>query len=257
VSSPADAPPAPLAPRELCFRDVAFGYREGVEALSGFRASFQRGRLTGLFGRSGSGKSTVAALAVRLFDPDSGTVELDGRSLSEFELDSLRARVGLALQDSVLFGTTIRENLLLGQSQATDDELWAALRAAAAEDFVRGLADGLDCELGSGGVGLSGGERRRISLARTLLRRSPIVIVDEPFAGLDRMAVERVRGTLVELARDSIVIVIAHDLDHLEVFDRILFLSDGRIEDAGTHSELVERNALYRRMTRAQVPQAS
>jgi ABC-type multidrug transport system fused ATPase/permease subunit len=257
VRSQPGAPPAPLAPRELVFADVGFGYREGVEALSAFHASFRRGELIGLFGRSGSGKSTVAALAVRLFDPDTGTVALDGRSLCDYELESLRARFGLALQDSVLFGTTIRENLLLGRTQATDDELWAALRAAAADEFVAGLAGGLDCELGSGGVGLSGGERRRISLARTLLRRSPIVIVDEPFAGLDRVAVERVRATLEELARESIVIVIAHDLDHLEVFDRILFLCDGRIEDEGTHMELVARNALYRRMTRAHVPQPS
>lgn len=257
VSSAPGAPAAPLQPAELVFRDVAFGYREGVEALSGFHARFRRGELVGLFGRSGSGKSTVASLAVRLFDPDSGRVELDGAALPDYDLQSLRSRIGLALQDSVLFGTTIRENLLLGNGSALDEELWDALRASAADGFVRSLDGGLDCELGSGGVGLSGGERRRLSLARTLLRRAPIVIVDEPFAGLDRVAVERVRNTLVELARHSIVIVIAHDLDHLEVFDRILFLSEGRIADEGKHSELVERNALYRRMTRAEVRQPS
>ncbi len=155
----------------------------------------------------------------------------------------------------MLFGTTIRENLLLGCAGAGDEQLWSALQAASADGFVRALPEGLDSELGSGGVGLSGGERRRLSLARTLLRRAPVVIVDEPFTGLDRLAVERVRQTLVELARTSIVIVIAHDLDHLEVFDRILFLDEGRIDDEGTHLELVARNAHYRRITRAQVTQ--
>lgn len=255
VRSQPGAPAAPAEPVELAFEQVSFGYRSGVEALRAFDARFRRGELTGLFGRSGSGKSTVAALAVRLFDPEQGAVSLDGRPLREYDLDSLRSRLGLALQDSVLFGTTIRENLLLGRADASDDDLWLALHAASADGFVRALPEGLDSELGSGGVGLSGGERRRLSLARTLLRRAPVVIVDEPFTGLDRLAVERVRRTLQELARESIVIVIAHDLDHLEVFDRILFLDEGRIDDQGTHAELCARNALYRRITRAPLPQ--
>ena len=251
IASGPEARIAPLAPARLAFEDVQFRYVEAVEALRGFSAAFQRGELVGLFGRSGSGKSTVAALAVRLYDPESGRVTLDGVDLREYDLPSLRERFGLAMQEPILFGDTIRENLLLGRPEATQEDLWEALRAAAADGFVRKLAAGIDTELGSGGVGLSGGERRRLCLARTLLRRAPILIVDEPFGGLDNLAVERVRETLAARAREAIVIVIAHDLDHLDAFDRILFLDDGRLDDAGRHSELVARNALYRRTTRS------
>lgn len=251
IDSRPDALEAPLAPRALEFRGVGFRYGKAVEALSDFDARFERGELIGLFGRSGSGKSTVASLAVRLFDPQQGAVLLDGRPLPDYQLQSLRERFGLSMQESMLFGASIRENLLLGRTDATEDELWEALRLSGAESFVRRLALGLETSLGSGGSGLSGGERRRLCLARTLLRRAPILIVDEPFSGLDRIAVERVRQTLVEHARQGIVVVIAHDLDHLDVFDRIVFVDHGRVDDAGTHAELVARNALYRRTTRS------
>lgn len=240
-----------VEPAELSFEDVHFAYAGGVEALRGVSVTFRRGELTGLFGRSGSGKSTVAALCVRIFDPTSGTVRLDGRDLREHELRGLREAFALSMQESVLFGESIRENLLFGRPGASEDELLAALDAAGALAFVTTLPQGLDTELGSNGVGLSGGERRRLCLARTLLRGSPIVIVDEPFSGLDRAAVERVRATLIDLSRSRIVVVIAHDLDRLDVFDRIVFMEEGRISDVGTHGELVQRNAAYRGSTRS------
>ncbi|MBK7877354.1 MAG: ABC transporter ATP-binding protein [Planctomycetes bacterium] len=251
IDSRPDAIEAPAHPAELEFRDVVFQYGKKVDALRGFAATFKRGELLGLFGRSGSGKSTVAALCVRLYDPDAGTVLLDGRPLPEYQLQSLRDRFGLSMQESTLFGASIRENLLLGRPEATEEELWEALRLSAADGFVANLKRGLDTELGSGGTGLSGGERRRLCLARVLLRRAPVLIVDEPFSGLDRVAVDRVRATLSERARTDIVVVIAHDLDHLDVFDRIVFVDQGRVDDVGTHAELVARNALYRRTTRS------
>lgn len=257
IDSRPDAIEPAAHPAELAFRGVVFQYGKQTEALRGFDATFRRGELLGLFGRSGSGKSTVAALSVRLHDPDEGAVLLDGRPLPDYQLQALRERFGLALQESTLFGATIRENLLLGRPDATEDELWDALRLAAADAFVARLKRGLDTELGSGGTGLSGGERRRLCLARTLLRRAPVLIVDEPFSGLDRLAVERVRETLAERARTDIVIVIAHDLDHLDVFDRIVFVDEGRVDDTGTHGELVLRNALYRRTTRSIAQAAS
>lgn len=238
-------------PGQLVFRGVRFRYEGDVEALRGFDATFRRGELTGLFGASGSGKSTVAALAARLYDPHEGAIELDGVPLADHDLGALRAAFGLSLQDSVLFGASIRDNLLLGAPDADEEALWRALRAAAADEFVRALPQGLDTELGSSGVGLSGGEKRRLCLARTLLREAPIVVVDEPFSGLDRVAVARVRASLAERARRAIVVVVAHDLDELEAFDRIVFMSDGRAHDSGTHLELTARNAEYRRTTRA------
>ena len=241
------------SPLELRFEGVHFAYDDGVDALRGFDAVFRRGELTGVFGRSGSGKSTVASLAVRLYDPQKGRVLLDGVALAEHDLESLRASYALALQDTVLFGETVRENLLLGRPDATDEELARALLAAGADAFVAALPLGLDTVLGARGSGLSGGESRRLCLARTFLRASGVLIVDEPFSGLDRTAVERVMQTLRERARAAIVIVIAHDLDDLSAFDKIVFVSEGRAEDEGTHVELVARNAAYRRQTRSLV----
>ncbi len=249
VSSAPGAAPAPEAPRTLAFEDVYFTYG-GEEALRGFSATFQRGELAALVGRSGSGKSTAAALAQRLFDPDRGRVLLDGRPLLELELSSLRDRVGLALQRNVFFGESVRENLLLARPDASDAEIWEALRAAGAEEFVMGSPEKLDLRLGSGGVGLSGGQLARLALARTLLRRSGVLIVDEPFAGLDRTAVRHAAQTLRGLARDRIVIVIAHDFEDLEVYDRVVFLDCGKKVDEGTHADLLTRQPLYRDVVR-------
>ncbi len=257
IRSPPDAVPAPAHPRRLAFEDVHFGYGETEDALRGVSAEFESGKLYGVFGKSGSGKSTFAALALRLYDPDRGRVTLDGVDLRRFELSSLRDRFGLCMQDAVLFGDTIRENLLLGRPAATDAELWAACRAAAADGFVAELPTGLDTELGSSGTGLSGGERRRLVLARTFLRDAPVLIVDEPFAGLDTPSVDRVRATLAALARDHVVLVIAHDLEYLDAFDEILFVADGQVIDRGRHEDLLSRNALYRRITRANPPVSS
>lgn len=246
IRSAPDARPAPEQPRTLELVDVRFRYDGDRDALRGVTATLRRGELTGLFGRSGAGKSTLTALAVRLYDPDEGAVRLDGVDLRELELGSLRERFGVCLQRSVLFGDSIRENLLLGRPDATDEELWAALDEAGAAEFVRALPEGLDATLGSAGAGLSGGQARRLALARTLLRPAPILIVDEPFAGLDHAAAARVQAALHARARDAIVVVIAHERDWLEAYDRILFLEEGRLVGQGTHESLRRESGAYR-----------
>jgi ATP-binding cassette subfamily B protein len=173
-------------------------------------------------------------------------VTLDGIALDRFDVGALRARFGLCMQETTLFGDTLRENLLLGDPEASEDAVWHALEDAAADEFVRALPRGLDTPLGSGGAGLSGGQRRRITLARTLLRRAPILIVDEPFNGLDRRAVERVRATLAARAKNAIVLVITHDRDDLAHFDRVVFLDGGRVVADGRHQELLRDHTLYR-----------
>ena len=250
VQNAPDAGPAPLAPQELAYEHVTFAYQGGAKALDDFSVRFRRGELAAMVGRNGAGKSTAAALALRLFDPGQGQVTLDGYPLTVLEVSSLRARVGLCLQTTFLFGDSIRENLLLGKPEATEEELWTALRRAGAEQLVRGLEEGLDSKLGSSGTGLSGGQKHRISLARTLLRDPPVLIVDEPFAGLDRDAAQRVAGSLSQLARERIVIVIAHDILALEVYDRIVFLEAGRVVAEGKHGELLAREPLYRQVVR-------
>jgi ATP-binding cassette, subfamily B, bacterial len=249
IASPPDAKPAPAQPTRLTFEDVHFVYstEEGArEALSGFSAEFRRGELVGICGQSGAGKSTLSGLALRLFDPELGSVKLDGVDLREMDLDGLRARFGLCPQDTVLFGETVRENLLLGDPESSEDSLWIALREAAAEGFVRALPQGLDTPLGSAGAGLSGGERRRLALARTLLRRPAILILDEPFSGLDREAVLAVQESLVRMARSTIVILISHDREQLALADRVVFIDRGRAAAVGPHSVLLRENLRYR-----------
>jgi ATP-binding cassette subfamily B protein len=245
------AVPAPDEPRVLGFEDVAFAYPGEGLVLDGFSAEFRRGELTALVGSSGAGKSTASALALRLVDPARGRVCLDGVDLRRIELESLRRRFAPCPQETLLFGETLRENLLLARAGADDAELWRALERAAADGFVRALPELLDTELSGGGGGLSGGERKRLTIARTFLRDSPIVVLDEPFAGLDRPSLERVARSLAELATQRIVLVIAHDLGHLELFDRIVFLDQGRAADCGTHAELERRSPRYREVVRA------
>lgn len=250
VASKPGAPPAPEIPGQLAFRDVSYSYKEGVDALKGFSASFRRGELSALVGRSGAGKSTIAALAQRLFDPTSGEVLLDDTSLRDLDLASMRARVGLAQQRTAFFGDSIRENMLLGSPEATDEAIWAALEQAGAASFVANLPESLDAKLGSNGVGLSGGQQSRLSLARTLLRRAPILIVDEPFAGLDLAAAKRVADTLQRLAQERILVVIAHDLERLDAYDHIVFLENGRKVAEGRHQDLLRDEPLYREVVR-------
>jgi len=250
VQDAPDAVEAPVDPKELVYEQVTFSYAGGVKALDGYDVRFRRGELAALVGRNGAGKSTAAALALRLFDPSAGKVMLDGQPLTRFTVASLRLRVGLCLQQTFLFGHTIRENLLIGKPEASEDELWAALKLAGADEMVRALPEGLDTKLGSSGVGLSGGQKHRVSLARTLLRKPKVLIVDEPFAGLDRDASQKVARTLQELARERVVVVIAHDILALEVYDRIVFMENGRVVAQGKHAELVASEPLYRQVVR-------
>jgi ATP-binding cassette subfamily B protein len=250
IRSAPDAPPAPAQPAELAFQDVTFSYRGEIPALRDFTATFRRGELSALVGRSGAGKSTIAALALRLFDPEEGVVRLDGRSLRDYDLDSVRGRMGLAQQRTAFFGESMRENMLISVPEATDEEIWHALELAGAADFVRGLEGDLDAKLGSNGVGLSGGQLSRLSLARTLLRRAPVLIVDEPFAGLDLASAKRVADTLQRLARECILVVIAHDLERLDAYDHIVFIESGRKVAEGRHEDLLGREPLYREIVR-------
>lgn len=250
IQSRPDAVPAPARPSRLAFEDVWFRYEDDRGVLRGLSAEIKSGELTGVFGRSGAGKSTLAALAVRLYDPDRGSVKLDGRDLRELELGSLRERFGVCLQRSVLFGDTLRENLLLGRPDADEAALWRALEQAGAAQFVRSLPAGLDTLLGSAGVGLSGGQARRVALARSLLRDSAVLIVDEPFTGLDEGAARLVQATLRARAKDALVVVIAHERDFLDAYDQVLLVEDGRVTASGRHVELLERSADYREALR-------
>lgn len=250
VESQPGAAEAPAHPSELAFDGVTLSYGRDLPAVSNVSVAFKRGELTALVGRSGAGKSTLASLALRLFDPDIGTVRLDGMSIRELDLDSVRDRVGLCMQSTVLLGETIRENLLLARPEAEDEELWRVCSWAGVDDVVQNLPEGLDTSLDAGGAGLSGGQARRLTIARTLLRGSSVLFVDEPFAGLDRDATARVAETLRSLASERIVIVIAHDLGDIDQYDRVVLLEEGRVAATGNHRDLAAHHELYRQVVR-------
>jgi ATP-binding cassette subfamily B protein len=246
-----DAVPAPRRPELLRCRGVTFRYPHGPEALRGVDLDLRRGELVALVGHNGAGKSTLAMLVARLEDPSEGTITLDGLPLARYQLTSLRRSVGLVLQQSVLFGESVRENLVLAAPEADDGQLWSALTAADAAELVRELPEGLETVLGSAGKGLSGGQARRLCLARTLLLDPGLLVVDEPFAGLDRVGVERILARLRHLARERIVVVVAHDLADLSSFDRVVWIEQGRIAGQGPHAELEAQVPGYREVLRA------
>ncbi len=233
----------PAAPQELRFEGVSYVYDDGTRALEGLDCSFRRGEVTALVGENGAGKTTLISLALRLFDPSSGKVLLDGRPLPEFELDELRDSFAVSMQATVLFGESVRENFLLVVPEASDEEIWDALERAGVAAAIRSLPTGLDTELGSQGAGLSGGETRRVCFARALLRRAPIMIVDEPFAGLDRETASRVARTLQEQGRERIVLIITHHLEHLGAVDRVYRLTSGRLDALQPEDEAALRGA--------------
>ncbi|MFT7486995.1 MAG: ATP-binding cassette subfamily B protein, partial [Candidatus Paceibacteria bacterium] len=226
---PTHPSPIPSEVDSLELRNISYTYHDGTLALSDVNVTLRVGELCALFGHSGAGKTTLAALAARIFDPSAGEVLLGGVDVREFRIQEYRDVQAYDLQEPILFGETIRENLLLGLPSASDEMLHAACELAAADTFIASLPDGLETVLGSSGVGLSGGERRRLCLARTFLRPAKLVIVDEPFLGLDGTNAARVRESLRELARDRIVLVITHETRELGDFDQLLFLEDGRV----------------------------
>ncbi|QDV08191.1 Lipid A export ATP-binding/permease protein MsbA [Planctomycetes bacterium Poly30] len=237
------------APVCLAYERVSYAYPGAERALRHVSFEVRAGDYVALFGASGAGKSTLAALALRLMDPDQGRVTLDGVELPEYDLDRLRERFALSMQSTMLFGASVAENLQLGDPEAEEPAMWRALEDAGAAEMVRELPGGLEYRLGASGSALSGGQRKRICLARAFLRKSPILIADEPFNGLDAHASARVEASLRQHAADGgMVIVVTHDAGSLHSFDRVLFLDGGRLIGAGTDRELRGTAIAYQHM---------
>ncbi|TDL42598.1 ABC transporter ATP-binding protein [Kocuria rosea] len=234
-------------------RDVTFRYPgaelpvlEGV----GFRAG--PGRTTAVVGATGSGKSTLLHLVPRLLDPTGGTVELDGVPLPRLSHEQIAARVALVPQRPYLFSGTVASNLRLGDAGATDDELWAALRTAQAEDFVRRMPGGLEAPIAQGGVNVSGGQRQRLCIARALVARPVVYLFDDSFSALDVATDARLRAALVPATRDATVLVVAQRVSTVRDADQILVLDAGRITARGTHDELLATSGTYREIVESQ-----
>ncbi|MFC6018822.1 ABC transporter ATP-binding protein [Plantactinospora solaniradicis] len=229
--------------------------RGGVDVLHEVSFKVEPGQLVALVGSSGAGKSTIAQLVPRLYDVDSGAVRLAGQDVRDLSADSIRDTLGLVTQDGHLFHDSIRSNLLLARPEATEEELWDALRRARLADLIGGLPDGLDTVVGERGYRLSGGERQRLTIARLLLARPRVVILDEATAHLDSTSEAAVQAALGEALADRTALVIAHRLSTVRAADQILVIEDGRILERGTHDELLATGGRYEELYRTQFDQ--
>jgi subfamily B ATP-binding cassette protein MsbA len=243
-------PPAPQG-GHIRFENVSFRYRsEGAAALENISLDFPPGSKVALVGPSGAGKSTIFNLLLRFFEIDGGQISVDGHDIARVTLESLRENVALVTQDPFLFDETIAENIGYGRHGATHEEIIAAARAAAADEFIRELPQGYDSTIGEGGLKLSGGQRQRIAIARAMLRNAPILLLDEATSALDTESEWKVRDALAQLTKGRTTIVIAHRLSTVLDADRIYVLDRGRLAESGRHRDLVARDGLYARLYR-------
>lgn len=233
---------------EVRFNNVKFSYNENHPILKDINLHFPAGKMTALVGASGSGKSTIINLIMRMYDPDTGSVEIDGIDIRQVKLASLREKLAYVGQDTFLFSNTIMYNIGLGHPDATEDDIIAAAKSANAHEFILKLKDGYQTQVGDNGNNLSGGQKQRIAIARAMLRNSEILILDEATSALDSESEASVKDALQRLTKGKTTIVIAHRLTTITSADKIIVMEDGRVAEEGTQVELLELDGIYQRL---------
>ena len=256
IDAPAQPVPLPVPGKgRIVFEHLTFNYPSRPEepALQDFSLQVQPGETVALVGPSGAGKSTVFQLLLRFYHPRSGRILLDGVDIANVMPDELRARIGIVPQDTVLFADNVMENIRYGRQDASDDQVRAAARAAAADEFIERLPEGYRTFVGERGIRLSGGQRQRIAVARAILKAPSILLLDEATSALDAESEKLVQHALENLTQNCTTLVIAHRLATVLNADRIVVMEQGRIVASGSHAELVAQEGLYSRLAALQL----
>ena len=253
VIDPPGARPVEVSRGEVRFEGVNFAYANGRKVVDGLDLHIRPGEKIGLVGRSGAGKSTVVSLLLRLYDVQSGRILIDGQNIAGATQESLRAQIGMVTQDTSLLHRSVRENIVYGRPDATDEQMIAAARRAEAHDFVPDLVDprgrrGYDAHVGERGVKLSGGQRQRIAIARVMLKDAPILLLDEATSALDSEVEVAIQASLYRLMEGKTVVAIAHRLSTIAAMDRLVVMDHGRVVEEGTHAQLLAGGGIYARL---------
>lgn len=237
---------------DIVFDNVSFAYNTGEQVLSGVSFTAKQGEVTALIGPSGGGKSTVAKLAARFWDADSGKITLGGTDVKTVDPEKLLSAYSIVFQDVTLFNNTVMENIRIGRQGATDEEVLAAAREAQCDEFVEKLPEGYQTMIGENGSALSGGERQRISIARALLKDSPVILLDEATASLDAENETHIQRAISRLVKGKTVLIIAHRMRTVEGADKLVLLKDGKVAEQGSPEELLAKGGIYAKMCQLQ-----
>lgn len=237
---------------DIKFDNVSFAYNTGEQVLSGVSFTAKQGEVTALIGPSGGGKSTAAKLAARFWDADSGKITLGGTDVKTVDPEELLSAYSIVFQDVTLFNNTVMENIRIGRQGATDEEVLAAAREAQCDEFVEKLPEGYQTMIGENGSALSGGERQRISIARALLKDSPVILLDEATASLDAENETHIQRAISRLVKGKTVLIIAHRMRTVEGADKLVLLKDGKVAEQGSPEELLAKGGIYAKMCKLQ-----
>ena len=247
-----DAKPLPQFHRAIEMKDVDFSYNGEVKVLKNIWLSINKGEMVAFVGHSGVGKSTLVDLIPRFYEPQSGVIEIDGMNIQDVDLSSLRDQIGIVTQETILFNDTVRMNIGYGVDKCTDQDIIEAAKNANAWEFIKKMEHGLDTVIGERGINLSGGQRQRISIARAILKNTPILILDEATSSLDTQSEKLVQNAIDNLMKNRTVLAIAHRLSTVIHADKIVVMEGGRIIDIGRHEELLKKSKVYKELYRMQ-----